>query len=204
MWDPAIVLDFMVRSGSNDSLDFTSLSKKLVTIIALATLLRVSEIASISKDSVHFSSDGVSFSLSRLRKTQKSGAYRSFSIRRMENPILCPVDCLGHYVYTSDNLRSNSNQKYLLLGLRPPHKSVSGTTVGRWVKDYLSLAGIDSRIFSAHSTRGAASSKAAKMGVPIDSILKTANWSRQSTFSRFYHRDLQNHDVVDAVFQTSV
>jgi hypothetical protein len=124
-----------------------------VTSIALATLFRVSEIASIARDSVVFSNDGVSFSLSRLRKTQKSGGFQSFSLRRINNTLIFPVDCLGQYVFRTDFLRNAHNQSKLLICLRKPHKEVSGSTVGRWVKNYLSLAGVNP-LFSAHSTRG--------------------------------------------------
>lgn len=110
MWDPAIVLDFMSRSGANTDLNFATLSKKLVTSIALATLFRVSEIASIARDSVVFSNNGVSFCLSRLRKTQKSGGFQSFSLRRIDNTLICPVDCFGQYVFRSNFLRNANNQ----------------------------------------------------------------------------------------------
>jgi hypothetical protein len=154
MWDPTTVLDFMSRSGANSDLNLATLSQKLVTSIALATLFQVSEIASISKDSVVFSNDGVSFSLSRLRKTQRSGGFQSFNLRRINDPLICPVECLGHYVFRSDFLRNANNQSKLFIGLRKPHKEVSGSTIGRCVKNYLSLAGVISHIFSAHSTRG--------------------------------------------------
>ena len=61
MWDSDMVLDFMSRCGSNESLTLSVLSKKLVTALALATLLRVSEIASITRESVVFNSSGVVF-----------------------------------------------------------------------------------------------------------------------------------------------
>ena len=43
-------------------------------------------------------------------------------------------------------------------------------------------------MFSAHSTRGASTSKANTLGVSSADILKAANWSSTSTFCRFYHR----------------
>ena len=190
MWDSDMVLDFMSRCGSNESLTLGVLSKKLETALALATLLRVSEIASITRESVVFNSSGVVFSLSKPRKAQKSGALQSISLERVDDPLICLVECLGYYVYCTDFLRSDINQNLLLVGLQKPHREVSGSTVGRWVKDFLSMAGVDSNIFSAHSTRGAASSKAAAVGLHIDSILATANWSRSSTFSKYYHRDM--------------
>ena len=108
---------------------------------------------------------------------------------------------MGHYVFRSDFLRNANNQSKLFIGLRKPNKEVSGSTIGRWV-NYLSLAGVNSHIFSAHSTRRAAASKAASLGVPIDSILATTNWSSQSTFARFYHRLLDAPTVAGAVFES--
>ena len=47
----------------------------------------------------------------------------------------------------------------------------------------LSLAGTGG-VFTAHSTRGASTSAAARAGVAAD-------WSRESTFRKFYHRPTQ-------------
>ena len=60
-------------------------------------------------------------------------------------------------------------------------------------------AGVDTSIYSAHSTRGASASKAVANGVSIDSVLQTANWSRESTFTRFYHRNVASHTVASAI-----
>ena len=49
-------------------------------------------------------------------------------------------------------------------------------------------AGIDTSVYIAHSTRGAATSKAKAMGVPMADILNTANWNSASIFCRFYNR----------------
>jgi hypothetical protein len=65
--------------------------------------------------------------------------------------------------------------------------------VGSETTGCLQDAGIDIESFSAHSTRGAASSKAILMGVPIDpidSVLRAANWAAESTFRQFYNREL--------------
>ena len=61
-------------------------------------LLLESNRESTTKDSVVFSNDGVSFSLSRLRKTQRSGGFKSSNLRRINDPLIYPVEWLGHYV----------------------------------------------------------------------------------------------------------
>ncbi len=45
-------------------------------------------------------------------------------------------------------------------------------------------------IFSAHSARHASNSAAKRLGVNMEVILKTAHWSAESTFARFYDRPL--------------
>jgi hypothetical protein len=48
---------------------------------------------------------------------------------------------------------------------------------------------VDTSVFSAHFTRGAAASKAASAGVSIQTILKQGHWANESTFVKFYRRD---------------
>ena len=50
----------------------------------------------------------------------------------------------------------------------------------------MTSAGVDTTIFTPHSTRAAATSKAKTASVPIQEILKTAGWSSLRCFDRFY------------------
>ena len=55
-------------------------------------------------------------------------------------------------------------------------------------------AGIDTSIFKALSCRGAAASAAKDHGVAVADIMKTADWSRETTFTRYYYRaDKENY-----------
>ena len=54
----------------------------------------------------------------------------------------------------------------------------------------MSKAGIDTSIFSPHSTRSAASSTAKKGRVPLDTNLKTGGWRNMKTFGRFYDEEI--------------
>ncbi|KAK4004225.1 hypothetical protein OUZ56_005967 [Daphnia magna] len=57
----------------------------------------------------------------------------------------------------------------------PPHKPVSSSTLGHWIKACSSDAGLDPSSFYAHSTHSATASKAVKQGVSVDLVLKTVN-----------------------------
>jgi len=73
------------------------------------------------------------------------------------------------------------------LSLIGKHDPVTSSTIAQWIKTCLQEAEIDVGVFKAHSTRGAASSKAAWSGVTVSDILQAADWSSESTFQKFYH-----------------
>ena len=52
----------------------------------------------------------------------------------------------------------------------------------------LESSGIDSRKFSAHSTRAAAASRAKQKDVPLDVILAHVGWRSAETFRKFYDK----------------
>lgn len=49
-------------------------------------------------------------------------------------------------------------------------------------------AGIDTSRFKAHSVRGASTTAAMENGVALTEVLRTADWSSDTTFRRFYYR----------------
>ena len=90
------------------------------------------------------------------------------------------------------NLRQKAENtpNLLFISYVRPHKPVTSATIARWVKTVLSLAGIDG-VFTAHSTRTASTSAAARARVALSDIMEAADWSRESTFKKFYHRPTQ-------------
>lgn len=205
MWDMQIILDYFSKIGSNDKLQFRVLSGKLATLLALATLTRVSELASISLGSVKFNKNSVCFSLSKLKKSQRAGPLKTIKLNRLKEALLCPVECLEYYIRLTAKWRSAVNSDVVFVSLAKPHRHIKPCTVGRWIKQTLADAGIDISTFSAHSTRGAAASKDVKVGAGIDQILKTADWASESTFTQFYRRELTQLNVLqDSLAQKQI
>lgn len=128
----------------------------------------------------------VSFSLLKPRKAQHAGSLKRLRLTSEQDSTLCPVACLKHYLFLTSGKRSSSLN--LFISLKRPHLPVSSNTIARWIKSFLNLAGIDTQIFSAHSTRSAGASNALRNGSSIDSNLKAGHWSKRSTFDRFYNR----------------
>ena len=109
-----------------------------------------------------------------------------------DNAPLCPKRCLFEYISRPEKLRNSTK---LFVSLIKPHGHVSTDTLARWVKQVFHLAGIDTSIFKAHSTRGAATSALFFKGAPIKHILSLANWSNERTFRRFYLRPTNQVDL---------
>ena len=55
----------------------------------------------------------------------------------------------------------------------------------------MSEAGINSGLFTFHSCRFASTSKAIEVNIDLQTILKSANWSGDSTFKKHYLREIQ-------------
>ena len=69
------------------------------------------------------------------------------------DPDLCVTSCLKVYLKKTEPHHGGSQ---LFLSLHKPFKPVSRNTISRWIKSVLELAGIDTAIFKAHSTKVAA------------------------------------------------
>ena len=159
-------------------------------------MLWVSEIASIDRQSINFVNDKVNLSLAKPRNAQHDGALHFLTLQKFTTePKLYPVSCLEYYIYLTDATCNEANSQLLLIAAVRPFKPVSGATVGRWIKSIMTEAGVD-HIFSAHSARGAAASRAEKNGIPIDTILKTAHWIQESTLNGTGTFELQGLECI--------
>ena len=66
----------------------------------------------------------------------------------------------------------------------------------------MKLSGIDTEKYKAHSLRSAAVSKASQVGMSVEQILEKANWSKATTFHRFYCKQIkQTEDIQQAILQ---
>ena len=76
------------------------------------------------------------------------------------------------------------------------YNAVTTSTVARWLKNVLSMSGIDISVFKAHSFRGAAASAAFNKGCSVQMILKTGDWSSVRNFYKFYlRRNVSNDEL---------
>ena len=102
---------------------------------------------------------------------------------------LCPIAALDSYIDLTKTWREKETQ--LFLSYVSPHKAIGKSTIARWLKEVLTLSGINTDHFQAHSVRGASSSKVSSKGLSVQDILNRGNWSNESTWQRFYHKEVE-------------
>ena len=70
------------------------------------------------------------------------------------NNELCPVTVLRLYMdKTAEQAAALSSPKPVFLTSRKPFRQARSGTIGHWIKDALRMAGVDTEVFSTHSTR---------------------------------------------------
>ena len=129
------------------------------------------------------------FKIAGLSKTRHSGPPREVIYRAFpECPNVCPVETLQIYERRTSPLRKDGVTA-LLIACVKHHKPVATSPISRWIQSMLWDAGV---FENAHSTRSASTSAAFAAGMSVKDIMDTANWSRESTFVRFYHRPMKS------------
>ena len=103
---------------------------------------------------------------------------------------LDPTRILKFYLEKTKDFRKEENTG-LFLSIKEPHKTVTVQTISKWLVQIIKLAYMDSNLkVRGHSTRALGPSWALYNGASIKSILEAADWSRESTFVKFYLRDI--------------
>ena len=189
-WDVNKVLTFLKTLYPNEGLTLREFTLKSVCLVALISGQRAQSIHEMDLQYTS-TSDGSSFTflMKNLTKQVRPGIQQT-PIRVSKytlDPCLCAHSALKTYIQKTAGLRKSSK---LWISYVKPHQEVGRQTISRWLKSTLELSGIDTSTFSAHSTRMASTSKAAAMGVGLQTILKTAGGSKAQNFKKFYHREI--------------
>lgn len=195
-WDTNCVLDNLAKQYPNEKLTLIQLTKKTITLLTLTTAHRMQTLSKIDITNIHITTDQIIIKIPDIVKTSRIGCkqpllYIPFFLHKSH---MCPAKTLQCYINRTSSLRQSDT---LFIGIKRPHNTVGTQTLSRWVKSTLSECGIDTSIFSAHSTRHASTSRAHSLGVSIDAIRNTAGWSGNSTvFAKFYNRTILTNDHI--------
>ena len=200
-WDIDIVLDFL-RPQVLENLSLKDLTIRTVMLLAMVTISRASELVKMKINQCSEPGEKMSFFIkSRKNSSNRKPTAPLQFFRFSECPSLCPVESVVAYRNRTSSLREDGEDQ-LFISYIKPHKAVTTVTIGRWIKQVLSLVGIDTSKFTGHSTRSASSSKARTKGATVNQIVQTGLWSGRSTWQKFYNKDIQVNPK--QVFQESL
>ena len=168
---------------------------KTVFLIAITTFRRCSDLQSLhlGEDSVTIQKAGITFKRHGLSKQDRQGHtdLKIYIPAFPENKYLDPKRSLYYYLKQTEVFRKQgdgSDQTKVFLSLTEPHHPVSSQTISSWIRQTIKLT-IGKQV-KGHSTRAVGPSYALMKGASLEAILTAADWSRKSTFCRFYLRDI--------------
>lgn len=189
IWDVSVVLNLLRKLSPARELTLLLLGAKLLTLCALVTGHRCQTFQAMDIHHMDLSATKAVFHLQQLLKHNSPRnpstviTLNSFQ----EDKRICVVTYLKIYLKRTRSLRSSTK---LFVSSYGPHKGVSRDTLSRWIKMILLKAGVDTKVFKAHSTRAASTSMAAE-SLDINHVMRTAGWASESTFAKFYKKPFQ-------------
>ena len=190
-WDVNVLLTFLESWFPLSVLELKQLTLKTAALVALVSAQRSQTFSALSIDFMNSTATGTQFVVISLLKSSRPGkSSLMVSLPAFpENEKICAYSTLLQYVARTASIRQSVNSLQFFASYGNPYKVVSSATLARWLKAVLSLAGIDTSILKGHRFRGVSTLKAVSLGVPLDVILKAADWKNAGTFSKFYQRE---------------
>ncbi len=202
-YDVDIVLRYLKSMGVADTIPFKMLSFRIVTLFCLLSGQRDQTFPTIDIRLMDISDDRVICYIGERLKTTRPKFHQSpLDLRAFPNcKAICPVFNTQQYIHQSFPLRGPGVK--LFISHCFPFHPVCTSTISRWVKTTLNLAGIDVNVFTSHSTRAASTSKAKSIGLSLVEICKAAGWSNSGVFGRFYDKTIKNNNFGSCILSNS-
>lgn len=188
IWDVSQVLDYLKTLYPLEKLSLKELTQKTVMLLLLVTGQRGQFIHLLSLNGIQLTSQTAYLSLEEHTKTSRPNkAAAAVTITEFTpDSRICPLTTLKAYIKETETLRNGENK--LFISFIKPNKAVSRDTISRWTKQVLTSSGIDTKMFTSHSTRAASATKAHQKEIPLDTILNTIGWESAETFQKYYHK----------------
>ena len=149
--------------------DFKKLRDKSIILIGFGGGFRRTELISIDHEDLEFVPEGLKINIKRS-KTDQFGEGMTKGLPYFTNEIYCPVLNLRKWLEVS-KIKSGPIFRRFSKGLTITNKRLTDQSVALLIKEYLNLAGIDSKNFAGHSLRSGFATVAASSGADERSIM---------------------------------
>ena len=139
------------------------LRDRTIILIGFSGGFRRNEIVSLDYNDLDFVSEGLKITIKRS-KTDQFGEGTIKALPYFDNAQYCPVISLQKWIKIS-KIQSGPVFRRFTKGSNLSEKRLTDQTVALLIKEYLKLAGIDSKNYSGHSLRSGFATSAAESGV---------------------------------------
>ena len=203
-WDVSLVLNYLKTLVPVNSISFKHLTWNLVMLLALLTGQRGQTLHLMDLQFIKLTQNSINIQLMELLKTSKPGKHLApLLLYEFEtDKRLCVVETMIEYIKRTKILRGKESK--LFITTLKPYKPISRQTLSSWVQKIMILSGMDIKKFAPHSTRSASVSTATKCGVPLDLIMKSANWSNEQTFYKFYFKSIDKENSFNRILDKGI
>ena len=140
-----------------------------IILIGFSGGFRRNEIVSLDYDDLDFVPEGLKINL-RRSKTDQFGKGLTKALPYFDNSQYCPVVSLKNWIEIS-KISSGPVFRRFIKGSKLSENRLTDQTVALLIKEYLQLAGIDSKNYSGHSLRSGFATSAAESGAEERSIM---------------------------------
>tara|TARA_B110000027_G_scaffold42877_1_gene47146 strand:- start:7292 stop:8248 length:957 start_codon:yes stop_codon:yes gene_type:complete len=140
-----------------------------IILIGFSGGFRRNEIVSLDFDDLDFVPEGLKITL-RRSKTDQFGEGFTKALPYFDNSQYCPVVSLKKWIQIT-KITAGPVFRRFSKGSRLSNKRLTDQTVALLIKEYLNLAGINSKNYSGHSLRSGFATSAAESGVEERSIM---------------------------------
>jgi len=149
--------------------EIKKLRDRSIILIGFSGGFRRNEIVSLDYDDLDFVPEGLKINIKRS-KTDQFGEGFTKALPYFDGSKYCPVESLKNWIEIS-NITSGPVFRRFVKGSKLSEKRLTDQTVALLIKEYLNLAGIDSKNYSGHSLRSGFATSAAESGAEERSIM---------------------------------
>ena len=209
-WDVGVVLRFLAGWHPPSSLSLKQMTLKTVALVALTCSDRAQTIHALRHDRIEPTKKGLEIVVyDRLKTSRRGHPPRVITCVTWDDPALD----VSLYVHKYLDRVFQYRCRAVMRGFKKPVQlflsyatgfPVAKSTISRWIKEVMSLAGIDTNVFLPGSTRSASVSAAARRGASIAQILGAGDWTNLGTYQRYYGRTVDDTPVGRLILEAAV
>ena len=163
--------------------EIKKLRDRSIILIGFSGGFRRNEIVSLDYDDLDFVPEGLKLSI-RRSKTDQFGEGFTKALPYFDSSQYCPVVSLKKLLDLS-KINSGPIFRRFVKGSKLSENRLTDQTVALLIKEYLNLAGIDSKNFSGHSLRSGFATSAAEAGVEERSIMSMTGHKSSEMVRRY-------------------